>query len=70
MATTPKRKQWEREDLADGSTLVWAQHGRYHTVYTCQPIVTDAPENHYHGTSSFEAEKAFTAEFVANLLDG
>ena len=66
---TSKRKQWEREELSNGSVLIWSQLGRYHTVYICPPIVGEAPENCYHGTNSFEAEKAFGENFIADQLD-
>jgi hypothetical protein len=66
---TSKRKQWEREELSTGSVLIWSQHGRYHTVYICSPIVGEAPESCYHGTNSFEAQKAFEENFIADQLD-
>ena len=69
MTTTTKRKQWEREELADGHVLVWAQHGRYHIVYTVSPCISEAPENHYHGTSSFAAERAFEQVFADDMVN-
>jgi len=69
MTTTAKRKQWEKEELADGHVLVWAQHGRYHIVYIVPPIVGDAPTQCYHGTSSALAERAFDSALASDMMD-
>ena len=69
MLATTTRKQWGREELADGHILVWAQHGRHHTVYTVSPEIGIAPINCYHGTNSMDVEQSFGKTLSSDMVD-